>query len=254
MYNIKTLRQIKNYDTINVQVSLDEIMNYFSEEIKTKGDNIFLQVYCPLSEGVIRNDADINGRDSISYMYFEEHNDSILVQYYVYDRETYDFRWILTTKIYEFYDSKSAKFDIIDFDKEVYKGYDKATLKKKSTIMVSIFQKLLSYVVYIKDNPVIKMHRNRSKDKTIKWIDEPIKKEENIKSKATFKLGEKVVYETNINKDLYKNFRKYNQRHTESWSVMGHKRTYKNGKVIYVQPYTKGSGTKKKHEYIANEK
>ena len=33
--------------------------------------------------------------------------------------------------------------------------------------------------------------------------------------------------------------RKY-ERHTESWGVRGHYRTYKSGKTVWVRPYTKG--------------
>lgn len=36
------------------------------------------------------------------------------------------------------------------------------------------------------------------------------------------------------------------QRHTESWSVRGHQRHLKSGKVIWIKPYIKGKGAVKK--------
>lgn len=40
------------------------------------------------------------------------------------------------------------------------------------------------------------------------------------------------------------------ERHCEAWGVRGHYRHYKNGKVIFVKPFTKGKGTKKDTEYL----
>ncbi len=39
------------------------------------------------------------------------------------------------------------------------------------------------------------------------------------------------------------------QKHTESWGVRGHPRHYKNGKKIWVHPYTKDTGAKKPKTY-----
>lgn len=43
--------------------------------------------------------------------------------------------------------------------------------------------------------------------------------------------------------------RKYN-RYCEAWGVRGHYRHYKNGKVIFVRPHTKGVGRLKDTEYV----
>lgn len=44
--------------------------------------------------------------------------------------------------------------------------------------------------------------------------------------------------------------RKY-ERHTDSWGVRGHYRTYKSGKTVWVRPFIKGSaGKKADREYI----
>lgn len=38
-------------------------------------------------------------------------------------------------------------------------------------------------------------------------------------------------------------------RHIEAWGVRGHYRKYKNGKVVFIQPYVKGKGKRKDTEY-----
>ena len=43
--------------------------------------------------------------------------------------------------------------------------------------------------------------------------------------------------------------RKY-QRHCEAWGVRGHYRHYKSGKMVYIQPHTKGKGKLKTTQYI----
>lgn len=47
------------------------------------------------------------------------------------------------------------------------------------------------------------------------------------------------------------NMRKYN-RHCEKWGVRGHYRHYKNGKVVFIKPYSKGKGLMKDTKYILN--
>ena len=38
-------------------------------------------------------------------------------------------------------------------------------------------------------------------------------------------------------------------RHIEAWGVRGHERHYKNGKVVFIKPYTKGKGKPKETVY-----
>ncbi|WP_024834030.1 hypothetical protein [Ruminiclostridium josui] len=38
------------------------------------------------------------------------------------------------------------------------------------------------------------------------------------------------------------------QKHTDSWGVRGHQRHLRDGKVVWVKPYTKGNGAVKKHK------
>lgn len=54
------------------------------------------------------------------------------------------------------------------------------------------------------------------------------------------------ISESDIDKDSVK--REYN-RTVESWKVKGHSRRYKSGKVVWIQPYTKGKGNKAPKNY-----
>lgn len=59
-----------------------------------------------------------------------------------------------------------------------------------------------------------------------------------------YTIGEEILSELPAPK------RKY-EKHTESFGVRGHYRTYKNGKVVWVRPYTKGELSKRSDkEYI----
>ncbi|MEK4509473.1 hypothetical protein [Paenibacillus sp. FSL K6-2524] len=43
-------------------------------------------------------------------------------------------------------------------------------------------------------------------------------------------------------------------RHKESWGVRGHFRHYKDGKITFIKPYTKGSGKRLPKHYVINSK
>lgn len=72
------------------------------------------------------------------------------------------------------------------------------------------------------------------------------KKSKNNKSKKTKIVNTYYVsnadFKDNETKRLY-------QRSMKSWTVKGHFRTYKNGKTIWISPYTKGTGKKTPKNY-----
>lgn len=53
-----------------------------------------------------------------------------------------------------------------------------------------------------------------------------------------YTIGEEVLSELPDVKRRY-------ERHTDSWGVRGHYRTYKSGRVVWVRPYTKGNAEKR---------
>lgn len=75
------------------------------------------------------------------------------------------------------------------------------------------------------------------------------KKKKPIQPKYKHKIdidGLKVYANTNLISDI----KRTNEKHAESWSVRGHQRKLKSGKVIHVKPYIKGKGTKIEKEYV----
>ena len=62
-----------------------------------------------------------------------------------------------------------------------------------------------------------------------------------------------IVY---VNNKIYKyeeRGKRHNQRHTESWSVRGHWRHYKNGKTIFIEAFNKGKKNSNNKTYIIKE-
>jgi len=55
-------------------------------------------------------------------------------------------------------------------------------------------------------------------------------------------------YEAKDEKQIDTNKREY-QRHTESWRVRGHYRTYKSGKKVWIKPQVRGKGKTKGKDY-----
>lgn len=60
--------------------------------------------------------------------------------------------------------------------------------------------------------------------------------------------GDKVMYIMNGNESIIKGFRNYTRK-TESWSVIGHWRKYKNGTKKWINSYVKGIGKPEPKHY-----
>lgn len=235
---MKTLRQLKDYDTISLNMSTEECKNNIRELYKNGECNESLPIYLPLEEGVIKSLELTKDGNIINYIYFKDCDGYIFAEYYFYNRDTYDFGYLMTLKIAEFSDTRD-KFELIDYNKD-----NKDDLEKRSTIMYGILETLLLYICFTKDNPktrVAKKRLNKSNNYN--------SGNNNVRSRHIVKLGEKVLYEANFSDNSSKKFKK-RQRHTESWTVMGFQRRLKSGKTIMVKPHVRGKGKKEKKDYI----
>ena len=65
-----------------------------------------------------------------------------------------------------------------------------------------------------------------------------IRKMPSRKKKKLCYIKKHVISERTVEKTL--NSKSHNMRHTLVWHVIGHWRTYKNGKKVFIQPYWKG--------------
>lgn len=135
----------------------------------------------------------------------------------------------------------------------VYLSYEeeKTKISVAFSLTISVLGQAINYYDYISKKVLNKnveikhiSKKRTSKNNTVK------KKPSAVHDKIyTLKeLSNKVIYVDNktVNKE---NIRKY-VRHKESWKVTGHYRRYKSGKVIFVEPYTKGKKEETKGKKI----
>lgn len=241
---MKTLRQLKDFDTISINMSTDKCRRFFKEEYKRRNEEHFkLSIYIPLQEGVIKSiELADDGLEFINYIYFKDYEEHFIAEFYSYDRATYDFNYLMTLKVNEFSDDRDVtSYELIDYDKN-----NSENLEKRSRIMFSILETLLLYICYTKDNPKTKIAKQRTKyNKNTNTGLKPVRKTHSVV------LGEKVIYEVNMSDSSSKAFKKRN-RYTESWSVMSFPRKLKNGKTIMVKSHTRGNGSKSKKSYVIN--
>lgn len=234
---MKTLRQLKDYDTISLNFSAEECRNRIKEANDSGEIEDSIPIYLPLEEGVIKSIESTKDGNMINHIYFKDHSDYIIAEYYYYNRDTYDFGYLMTLKIMEFTDTRD-KFELIDINKD-----NSENIEKRSKIMYGILETLLLYICYTKDNPKTRVAKKRlNKDTTIN------SKSDNSKRRHIISLGEKVLYEANFTDKSSKHFKK-RQRHVESWTVMAFPRYYKNGKTTIVKSHTRGHGIKENKEY-----
>lgn len=106
------------------------------------------------------------------------------------------------------------------------------------TLNIWTFIKVMQWINYLSENPEIKViekkesNRNGNKKKvppkSVSAADPRIVKINGIKIVSS---NDRLVRKLNSKK---------RQRLTETWNVRGHYRHYKNGKKVYINPYTKG--------------
>ena len=106
------------------------------------------------------------------------------------------------------------------------------------TLNIWTFIKVMQWINYLSENPEIKViekkesNRNGNKKKvpkkSVSAADPRIVKINGIKIVSS---NDRLVQKLNSKK---------RQRLTETWNVRGHYRHYKNGKKVYINPYTKG--------------
>ena len=96
------------------------------------------------------------------------------------------------------------------------------------------FRALMLFAAYYREE----VERTRVVERTVKQRKSGKQRKGNNRRMLTvrkYTIGSEVLSELP---------RKY-ERHTDSWGVRGHYRTYKSGKTVWVRPYTKGNAEKR---------
>lgn len=101
----------------------------------------------------------------------------------------------------------------------------------------------LYYINEINCNKNIIVQTKRNSDKNIKSAMNVNIYE--VTYKTICMSNKKYIYVDECNNHSIRKF----ERKTDSWSVMGHFRHYKNGKIVFIKPFTKGQGQKINHKY-----
>jgi hypothetical protein len=114
--------------------------------------------------------------------------------------------------------------------------------------LAKTFTAIQLYIEQVRDNAeVVEIQKERK----------PIIKKARAKSGASGKPRKIYIsrkkYVVKYDDPVEKRGSRSYQRRTESWVVSGHKRHYKSGLVIYINPYVKGSGAKTPKTYVLND-
>lgn len=234
---MKTLRDLKKFDSILINKTSDECIEFFNN--RSDLDKIVISVYFPLTEGVIRHNEIIDGENYYSYIYFKDLGEYAILEFYCYNRENYEFNYLMTLKVKQI-NCDEIGYDVIDVDKN-----NADDVENRSKSLSRVFEIIFMYMIYIKDNPkvetrVTKKISNNSTDGSY-----------NQKRNRDIVLGERIVYTTSLKDISDKMFvKKKRQRHTDSWSVVAFQRHYKSGKTVIVKSHVRGGGDRKRKTYL----
>ncbi|AKQ08347.1 hypothetical protein PQE66_gp032 [Bacillus phage PBC2] len=128
------------------------------------------------------------------------------------------FQWYKSTQIGQTVHS--------DLDKDMHFEYNNTVLSTYTSIM--------AYMEYYGSNKEYVDVQERS-------IEVPKKKKKKSKGKKSFTRIKRKIYKISVPKEPVSTDRREYERHVEKWTVRGHWRQTKNGKV-WIKPYIKGEG------------
>lgn len=246
----KTLRMIKEFDC----VELTEAVNTIKELVKFNPlENPVNRLYTPiLEEYVLKFHTDMSAVPSslgkmaqvikdtgatkvITYVYFKGEENIM---------ECYSFEPV-TGLYYLVFSIDGA----VGEGESPFKYMNSSTNEKECYIVLSQIMAVVSYIAHkmTETKTVIKADRlpraaGQNRAATIAAA-KPQKRTVKILNE------DKVVYTVKSSQpNVVNRFRKY-QRHAGSWSVAGHPRKLKSGKIVWVKPHTKGEGAKTPKTY-----
>lgn len=103
------------------------------------------------------------------------------------------------------------------------------------------------FILFLETFYLVESSLNRKKEMIKK--EKPKERKEKKEAKKVEKKHD-TVYVSNKAYQYEERGKRHNQRHTESWSVRGHWRHYKNGKTVFIEPFTKGKKNSGNKTYI----
>lgn len=181
------------------------------------------------------NTLDLNEAINSVTLRFEENNGEIM--FYQLDSDFENMNKWINKNSNMLRGNNIANLNIEDIEKKGINFGDYTML-----IMMSYILDALNAINTLSKNKVLKEPKR-------KYVNIPSNKKGKSKNKGAKKAkiisSYYITQEDLENKDFKRDYNKI----MESWTVKGHTRTYKNGKTVWIAPYTKGNGEKTPKEY-----
>lgn len=225
-----TFRKIKEFDTI---IFNDDIREHIRKSL-LESKELHLPVKPILYEGVIKV-TDISEKEYM-YLYFNFiESYKVRFEAYFYNRYEYEFKYYCS--FVTNFTSNDDRRKISDWNIEL-KWEDK---QKQELILFceNIFVGIISYLTYLSLHTKIELKDTEGNHIRFGKKTKAEPNTSNIKKHIV--SIDKIRIVTNNPINLINDVRKEIKRHTESWTVRGHYRHLKNGKVSFIRPYTKGN-------------
>jgi hypothetical protein len=184
----------------------------------------FNSIDFPLTEGLllVKKYADFFQKEITSALYFKISSDVIHFRLYEWDSKEELASFDLDENFYKNQKLSNVKIYFKDStEDELYMDF-----KYQFLLLLATFQYMNHHEHVVREQKIRKTISKRPKAKS------------NSSKNRVVKITS-VQYSFDYSNEGAK--RAY-QRHTESWKVRGHWRHYKNGKSVWIEPYTKGKG------------
>lgn len=224
----KTLRQLKEYDTIEVAELLENIDFEKSKDVQLHG---------LLPEFILKFATNARaGRKLITYAYFNESTN--VISCYLFSPSDSAFFQLFTADMKDSSGAMGGKVNYTYLDKSITPAEATQSLMQIIGVWAHVLYELQQ------TKTVIKTERTRKSSS-------PTPPTSVRRKTAKVLNADKVVYDIKYAEDsgALKTIRKYS-RHVGAWGVVGHSRTLASGKTIWVKPYTKGEGKREVQKYI----
>lgn len=250
------IKELEKFDTV---VTNNKLINLISEVYGKTDDMLpFLGI---MKEGVIRQDnLDTN---TTGYIYFKEIGDlKIELHHYLYNTKKKQTMPLFSAKIdYKTKDGSAmnynriiknvservsdVKFGLL-FSKRTERNMMNQAVAQAEACFIAVF----GYIHMLQ----------RDKKTEVRYSDgsnlSPVnnsKTSPKQNKKSVININDITVIVKTEDNNILDRFRRHNNRHTDSWSVIGHYRTYRRGneeKKVWIKGYQKGSGKSKPKQYI----
>lgn len=150
---------------------------------------------------------------------------------FINEQKVYEFKWNKHTK------TGTVLFSKMKFNKDEEIEYNHS--------IISLHATLMAYMEYYSDNKEYVEVNEVTTNKT-----KPKKKSNKSRTKKRVPIKiKKKIYKVKVNQSATKFDKRRYERKTQSWTVSGHWRHYKNGTKVWIESYQKGTGDKTPKDY-----